>query len=220
MSYLEDELKIKIDDVDDVVKVWIKNKDYEFKHLKELDAIYQNGIHGLSKGNITNVLTNSDNYIIIGSFNKVFNGTIKLKFLPCSIAFKGGKTSYAISFYINNEKIWSHFKYISDYEIINYKLGKKRNLIGRLSNYFGNRTKEEENAIIGLKYYHIFKIKVEDKRIYFNEVYREDLIYNKKFQLKTFDNEIKNNIWKRLVEINEEFINNKTERYADTKKDK
>jgi len=215
MPFIEDSLKLSIEDVDDVVRVWIDNKTDKFKELKELTATYENGIHGFSEGILTNKLNEGDNYIIIGAFNKVFNGTIKLKYLPFNIILKGGKTSYALSFYMNNDKIWSYFKYISDYEIINHVQKEKKRFFARLSDYFGLRTKDEENAIVGLKYYHIFKINMKNKKIYFLEVYNEDLIYNNKFHLNSFDIDIQKEITKKIMNINKEFLCDNNQRYAD-----
>ena len=153
--FLEDTLKILIEDVDDVVRVWIDNEISSFRELEELTAIYENGIHGFSEKNLINEFDEGDNYIIVGAFNKVFNGTVKLKYLPFNLSLKGGKTSYALSFFINNSKIWSHFKYISDFELINKMEKEKKRFFARWSDYFGSRTKEEEEMIVGLKYYHI-----------------------------------------------------------------
>jgi len=215
MIFLEDTLKILIEDVDDVVKVWIDNKTSEFKELKGLTAIYENGIHGFSEGNLINELDEGDNYIIVGAFNKVFNGTVKLKYLPFNLTLKGGKTSYALSFFINNDKVWSHFKYISDHELINIGETEKKKFLSRWSDYFGSRTKEEEEIIVGLKYYHIFKIKMKKHKISFSEVYNEDLVYDKVFHLKTFDKNIQKNISKNILKINKEFLCDNSQRYAD-----
>jgi len=215
MPFLEDTLKILIEDVDDVVRVWIDNEKNQFKEIKELRAIYENGVHGFSKGSLVNELDEGNNYIIVGTFNKVFNGTIKLKYLPFNLILKGGKTSYALSFYINNNKIWSHFKYISDYEVINHAKKEKKRFFARLSDYFGSRTEEEENAIVGLKYYHIFKIKMKNNKIYFSEVYNEDLIYKKKFHLKTFGDDMQKKISEKIMKVNKEFLCDNSQRYAD-----
>lgn len=221
MRYIEDTLTLEIEDVDDFVRVWIKNdKGNSLKFLEEFDAEYKNSVHGYSKGKLSKHLINGNNYIIIGAFNKVFNGKVNLKFLPFPAIFKGGKTSYALSFFLNQEKIWSCFKFRSDHSIIE-ALDKKTNdnpkkkVFSRLSDYFGSRTKEEEDALVGIKYLHIFNVIKKNKQISFLEVYYKDFTSNETFKVDDFDNSKLELIYNDIMKFNSEFIIE--QRYADGK---
>lgn len=221
MAYIEDTLTLEIEDVDDFVRVWIKNDNKNsLKILKKFDAEYKNTIHGYSKDTFSNNLIEGSNYIIIGAFNKVFNGKVNLNLLPFPIVFKGGKTSYALSFFLNREKIWSCFKFRSDHSIIE-ALDKredksiKKKFFSRLSHYFGNRTKEEEDAIVGIKYLHIFNVIKHNKKISFLEVYTKDFTSDEIFNVDSFDNEELELIYKDVMKFNSEFIIK--QRYADGK---
>lgn len=216
MSFIEDTLTLDIEDVDDFVRVWIKNdKTKSLKVLKDFDAEYHNGVHGFSNGVFSKDLIEGENYIVVGVFNKVFNGNVKLISLP--FVLKGGKTSYALSFLLNQKVIWSTFKFRSDHSLIENNEEKRKSLFSSLSHYFGARTKEEEDAIVGIRYLHIFKINIKNKKVTFLEVYNEEFISNdkenKKMKLNSLDGRTLGSIYKKIMEFNSEFIVKK--RYAE-----
>lgn len=221
MVYIEDTLTLEVEDVDDFLRVWIKNdNENSLKVLKKFDTEYKNTIHGYSKDTFSNNLIEGSNYIIIGAFNKVFNGKVNLKFLPFPIIFKGGKTSYALSFFLNREKIWSCFKFRSDHSIIEAldkreDKSNKEKFFSRLSHYFGNRSKEEEEAIVGIKYLHVFKVIKENKKISFLEVYTKDFTSDEIFKLDSFDNKELELIYNDVMKFNSQFT--VKQRYADDK---